>query len=89
LFRSWNVVIDGKKVGKLRPGSTSRFEARPGTHQVWCTVDWVQSNQLMVTVGEGQECRLRCRPAVKPWRWFRLSDATVGKSPWMYLELAD
>jgi hypothetical protein len=79
-------MVGGKKCGKLRPGGTCRVRVRPGAHQVWCAVDWVRSNEVMVSVNVGEECHLRCRPAVKPWRWFRLSDAMAKQTPWMLLE---
>jgi hypothetical protein len=85
-FRPWWVVVGGKKVAKLRPGGTCRIEVRAGSHQVWCAVDWVRSNEMMVAVHPGEECRLVCRPAVKPWRWIRLADAMASETPWMRLE---
>lgn len=85
-FRSWSVMVGGKKAGKLRPGGSCRIQVQAGSHQVWCAVDWVRSNEVMVSVNAGEECQLTCRPAVNPWRWFRLSDAMTGQTPWMRLE---
>lgn len=47
LFRLYQVVLDGEKVGTLRRGETKDFEFAPGPHEVRLTIDWCSSNTVL------------------------------------------
>lgn len=57
-FRTFQVFIDGKHVGKVANGSSVHFELEPGTHTVAAKVDWCKSHPTEVTLGAGEEVTL-------------------------------
>ena len=56
--RTYHVVIDGERVGKIASDETVQFELSPGAHLVQMKIDWCGSPTL--TVDGGQDTRLTC-----------------------------
>jgi hypothetical protein len=67
--RSFVVRIDGRRVGKIRPGMGEEFPVEPGRHSVVVSMDWVRSlpNEVDVQPGTRTELAIRSRPEKKSW----------------------
>lgn len=68
--RSFVVRIDGRRVGKVKPGSVGEFAVEPGTRTVTVSMDWVKSLPRQVTAAPGSRTELviRGRPEKVGWR---------------------
>ena len=63
-IRSYNVVVDGQVVGKIKERETFEFALPAGLHEIWLTIDWASSNRISCN-GDG-EVNLICQSNVKP-----------------------
>jgi len=86
-LRSYNVLLDGAAVGRVRRGQTLMLETEPGTHHVQLTIDWAKSQPVQVELLPDQEVRLRCRPKANALTG--LYRATLGASDYIGLEVVD
>ncbi|MGT2923786.1 hypothetical protein ACVR0O_01060 [Streptococcus caviae] len=50
MFRKFKVFIDDDCVGKIKRGESLEFSVPEGMHEVYCKIDWEQSNTLTVNV---------------------------------------
>ena len=72
-IRAYQVEIDGRRAGSVRPGETRDFPVVPGEHGVRVTVDWCSSPLRVVRLGDGQWTQFVCRPNgwfFEVWRIF-------------------
>lgn len=53
VLRAYQVVLDGKVVGKIKDGEQFEFDVAPGKHQLNLKVDWCRSNIVDFEVGQG------------------------------------
>lgn len=86
-LRSYQVLLDGAAVGRVRRGQTLVLDTEPGTHHVQLTIDWARSQPVQVELQPGQEVHLRCRPRANALTG--LYRATVGASEYIGLEVVD
>lgn len=82
-LRSYEVVIDGEVVGRLRPGESRAFEVAPASHEVFLKIDWCRSEKAGVRLTAGQTARFRC--AARANLFTDLYWATLGRR--RYIEL--
>jgi len=61
--RSFVVVVDGKKMGKLRSGDEIVLQVTPGKHRVQGRIDWAGSPKVEVDLTAGQRAVMRLRSA--------------------------
>jgi hypothetical protein len=59
-LRSYRVIIDGERVGSLRPGEQKTFEVTPGRHQIEVALDWTRSPAVVLSVGPSESAVLEC-----------------------------
>lgn len=83
-WRSYQVLLDGVKVAKIRGGQTQVVPVEPGNHEVHLTIDWARSPSVDVDVGAGQRVRLKCWSNVRP---FRTKRAMANPDAWIGLAL--
>ncbi|MGT2949674.1 hypothetical protein [Streptococcus devriesei] len=50
MFRKFKVFIDDECVGKIKRGGKLEFPVAEGMHEVYCQIDWEQSNKIAVEV---------------------------------------
>lgn len=50
MFRKFKVFIDGECVGKIKRGQKLEFQVSEGRHDIYCKIDWEQSNTITVDV---------------------------------------
>lgn len=60
VLRSYTVVIDGHKVGRLRLGQSELFSVDPGRHSVQVKIDRFASPAVEVEVHEGSTLEMVC-----------------------------
>ncbi len=52
--RSFDIYIDGKKVGEIANGETKEFDIETGKHKLTAKVDWCQSKELDFKIQDDQ-----------------------------------
>ena len=72
LVRSYKVVIDGKTAALLPNGETRVIAVPPGEHRVKVILDWLGSEEHVITVGGGSSVGFVCEPAGGPFRLWHL-----------------
>src|SRR6185503_5541300 len=58
LFARYRIILDGKKIARIRRGEELRFRIAPGKHQLLARMDWVRSNVFVFDVGDNEEVEL-------------------------------
>jgi hypothetical protein len=61
-FRSYELVVDGRTVARLKNGKSASVTVEPGDHRVSMRIDWCRSNAIDVIVGDGERASFECRP---------------------------
>lgn len=61
MFRSYLVVIDGAKAGRVKRGSSITVDVGPGEHEVHLAVDWTRSRSVNLELDESEEAVIRAQ----------------------------
>ena len=81
-WRSYSVLVDGRCSGRLRRGGTVTVPVAPGPHVVQVRIDWTGSEEVTVTVADGEVVSLTASPGTpigtfaelpSRTRWVRLT----------------
>jgi hypothetical protein len=64
-LRSYNLIVDGRPVGRLRAKGRLTIPAEAGAHSCRATIAWYGSPEVNVEVRVGHETRVLVRPAVE------------------------
>ena len=71
--RSYRVLVDDRRVARVRYGQTVTVIATPGRHQLQLAVDWARSPKLELDLVDGHQLHVRCGPYGNPlvslFRW--------------------
>lgn len=89
LLRSYRVIVDGHRGGRLWQGDTIRLPLEPGHHTVQMRYDFFRSKALRIEGAAGEVVALVCRPG--PSSRSMLYDVVAGitgKQPMVTLELS-
>jgi hypothetical protein len=62
IFRSYTVMPDGAKMGKIRRGGSLEISVAPGNHEVFLQIDWCRSPVIEFAAEGGETIKLNCRP---------------------------
>lgn len=62
LLRSYVVLVDGEKVGRLRRGNELKLRVPPGRHGVRARIDWTGSPEVAVDVAADERAVLLVQP---------------------------
>lgn len=69
MFRQFGVLIDDKRVGKIKSGETKKFRVSAGHHTLRITLDLYKSKQLLLKLAAGERVILECGDtAPATWR---------------------
>lgn len=82
-LRSFNIVIDGKAVGRLYAGGSSAIEVAPGSHEVFLKIDWCRSEKIDVNLTPGEVVRFLGGSRANPLTIFYWM--TFGRSRYLTL----
>ena len=47
IFGAYQVMLDGKQIGKINDGGTETYEVAPGKHELRLKIDWCGSNTVV------------------------------------------
>jgi hypothetical protein len=64
--RSYDVVIDGERVAKIKRGSQVELPVAPGRHEIVLRIDWCGSPVLELEIQPGDSTQLSCAPSGSP-----------------------
>jgi hypothetical protein len=78
-LRSYTVVLDGDKVGKVARDDSLTVKTKPGHHELHLVVDWARSPSLTFDLAAGQEVVIGCWPNAT-WYSSILYWMTLGRS---------
>ena len=53
-FRNIEILVDGKRAGKVANGDSLQVEVPTGTHAIQARIDWATSNSVDLTASEGE-----------------------------------
>ncbi|MFF7249420.1 hypothetical protein ACFZBU_36605 [Embleya sp. NPDC008237] len=84
-MRSVKVIVDGRKVGKVKQMENCDVPVSPGRHTVRCEMDWIGSQSVTVDVEAGQSVSLVCR--VRGLK--KLSQLSTKNSDLIELQVSD
>jgi hypothetical protein len=59
-LRSYQVLVDGLEVGKVKHGGTWRMDMPIGAHTVQLKIDWKRSPSVAIDVQPGATVALEC-----------------------------
>jgi hypothetical protein len=65
-FRSYRILLDGARVGSIKRGQTVLLKTEAGQHTLQVAIDWGRSQPVEVSLGPGEELRMRCWSNAKP-----------------------
>ncbi|MGT2737487.1 hypothetical protein ACVRXS_10195 [Streptococcus orisratti] len=84
MFRKFKVFIDNEYVGKIKRGQELEFQVSEGQHEVYCKIDWEQSNVLTVDIPDaGVDLLVNSKGAVESA--FRSLIPTDGRDKYLVL----
>ena len=83
-WRSYRVLVDGERVGKLRVGGRLVTSVAAGRHTVQVRIDWTGSRTAHVFLHEGGEVVLKVHPAGSACDIWQV----VGNDKWLTLRVA-
>ena len=61
-LRSYQVIIDGERLGKIGSGENREFPISPGRHRLRLKVDWAVSKTIEFDVNETGRVSFACQP---------------------------
>lgn len=78
-FRSYGVMLDGKKIGELGNAESKQFTIAPGTHAISLKIDWCGSRTLDFSIAEGETLAFSARSNLQGAKiflalWYTLFD---------------
>ena len=65
-FRSYRVILDGKKVGGVKRGESLALSTTPGRHELHFAIDWCRSPREVFELDEEGAVHARCWPKANP-----------------------
>ena len=72
-IRSYQVLIEGERVGQIRDDKTETFLLRPGSYTLRLQLLWIFSPKVVVELPVGTQTRMICGPnggILQAWRLF-------------------
>ena len=67
-LRSYAIVVDGEKIGKIRMNETKEFAMTPGNHEIYVKVNFMRSNLVTTNLSSCETLELECGPVNTGWR---------------------
>jgi hypothetical protein len=65
--RSYRVEVDGREVGRLKPGETLEVPVSAGRHSVAARIDWSGSPAVNLDLNDGDRIDLTVKPSANGW----------------------
>jgi hypothetical protein len=61
-LRSYDVLVDGRRMGRVRRGQSATLIVDPGRHQIEVKIDWKKSAAVFLNAQPGETLYLECGP---------------------------
>ncbi len=88
-LRSYQIIIDGKKIGEISNNETKEFPIAPGQHRICLKIDWCGSNTVAFTVAESERPAFYARSNLRGSRvWFTLWYVLFAPDSYLLIERA-
>ena len=72
-FRSYSILLNGKKVGKIKEGETAEFTLAPRIYAIGVRIDWIKSEKYQVEIEAGKTKTLLIgNKPFKKWKLYSL-----------------
>ena len=71
-MREYEIVLDGKAVGKIKDGGEIQIAVHPGVHEIYLKLYWCRSNVVRFNY-EGAKIKFVCGNCLTGWQvllWF-------------------
>jgi hypothetical protein len=65
--RVYKVVVDGETSGEIWPNQLGTYSVTPGEHRVQVRIDFMKSNEMSVSLDDGQTLELTCSGRGSAW----------------------
>lgn len=82
-FRKIKLVLDHQEIAELKDGEIKILNVSPGTHTIKAEIDWCQSNEIEITIREGETKELVLK-GTNPF--LALYYITFGRKNYLLLE---
>ena len=66
-IREYEIVLDGKAVGKIKNGGEIQIAAYPGVHEIYLRLYWCRSNVVRFNY-EGAKIKFVCGNCLTGWQ---------------------
>ncbi len=79
-IRSYQVLIEGQRVGQIRDNKTERYVLRPGSYTLRLQLLWIFSPKVVVELPAGSSTKMICGPnggILQAWRLFFLPTTAI------------
>jgi hypothetical protein len=64
--RSYDVVLDGERVAKIKRGGQVELPVAAGRHEIVLRIDWCSSPTMALDLRPGESVQLSCAPGGSP-----------------------
>lgn len=64
-LRSYAIILDGVVAGKIREGETQDLQVSPGAHRLRLKCDWARSQEVALTLADGESVQLTCQSGTR------------------------
>jgi hypothetical protein len=86
-IRNYEVILDGKLIGKIADGKSESFKASAGTHTLQLSIDYIKSNKLSFECSDKETVSFECRNTLRGKRYILLPlYLTILKSKYIKLK---
>ena len=69
-LRAYQVVVDGKTIGKIKNRETKEFETMRGDHELFLKIDWCRSDKIEFSVADKEKKEFDCGSSLRGLRLF-------------------
>jgi hypothetical protein len=59
-MRAYRLIVDGKKIGRIKDGQTKTFPVEPGEHKLFLKIDCCSSTTLSFSLPANHSARFVC-----------------------------
>ena len=88
-LRSYQILLDGKKIGAIKNGEKISFDISEGNHQLYLKIDWCRSNSIDFE-NYGKDIHFKCRSNLKGLKMFLVPlYVTIFWNKYLLLEKID
>lgn len=85
-MRSYDIYVDGEKIGEIKNGGTEELPVPPGEHVIQLQIDWCKSKEIPFRLSEGEKQSFQCGSRLKGWKVLKASSSMDKEDVFVYLD---